>query len=117
MKLASARCFAVRGFAASFANMPGSLNIFPRPIASAPSPRSSAATRGERRVRGRRTTRRTLGSLDFLVTLTDRRAILDLKTSLICLDRLDVASLTMQRRTLAHVTLGPCRVHLDTLGT
>src|SRR6266702_872754 len=59
--------------------------------------------------------KRTLGSLDLFDTLTDRGAVLDLETSLIRLDRLDVAPLTMQRRTLACITLGPCRIHLDTL--
>src|SRR6266702_602178 len=59
--------------------------------------------------------KRTLGSLDLFDTLTDRGAVLDLETNLIRLDRLDVAPLTMQRRTLARITLGPCRIHLDTL--
>lgn len=91
------------------------------PITSAPSPRSSAATHVQYQlvseVRGLETKRneRTLGSLDLFVTLTERRAVLELDTSLVRLDRLDVASLAMQRRTLARIALGPCRVYLNAL--
>ncbi|KAI9063447.1 hypothetical protein FKP32DRAFT_717829 [Trametes sanguinea] len=114
----SARCFAVRGFAASLANMFGSPKSLPRPTASAPSPRSSASeyAEGQRDESGRWQTRsRTLSIYDLLEALAERGAVLDLQTDLVRLDSLVVSPQAVQRRALARIPLRPGRVDFDTL--